>query len=253
MKIGMLLTVTCLLLAQEISSQSAKKAERPAQTASQSSSGVTVDMNGVGGWGRPPKSRLLAAIREGDVPKVKRLLRRKPNLNRTFDRSCLTPLVQAVISREPEMPKLLLDHGALPNYAPKGCEKPLGVAASEGNLPAAQALIARGAIVDEPGANDGGTPLLRAAATAKGVSVLQELVKAGADVHAVDNDGDNALMSAAGNHNLEAVRFLLGIGMDPCAHNKKGKTGLDFVEFNFNESDERKNLIQFFQKACSKK
>lgn len=57
---------------------------------------------------------LYDAVQQGDVPEMKRLLALGANPNFEFDGGSPT-LVAAVLSRNPQAVKLLLDHGANPN------------------------------------------------------------------------------------------------------------------------------------------
>lgn len=60
-------------------------------------------------------------------------------------------------------------------------------------------------------------------------AVVQALLDAGADVDAVDNDGDTTLswMVLFGVH--DCIRLLLAHGADPCLRNHAGETPVDII------------------------
>jgi ankyrin repeat protein len=85
---------------------------------------------------------------------------------------------------------------------------------------------------------NGATPFIRAAQSSD-TELMALLLKYGADPQAVTAHGDNALTAAAGigwvdgvtyerspKHNLEAVRMLLDLGLDPNFANSEGRTPL---------------------------
>ena len=73
----------------------------------------------------------------------------------------------------------------------------------DGQANAVQALIAKGANVNEPD-DTGMTPLMTAAAQGH-VAVARLLIAAGANVNATDRDAITALMRAAASNRTEAV------------------------------------------------
>lgn len=137
--------------------------------------------------------RLYAAVRMGDVPRVRRLLEARPDLVEarerwTHDESFAhrlpllgkgtgTPLLRAIERDDLEMARLLLDHGADPGRrcaCPTG-EPPLWAAVVHRRVGIARELLARGA---DPGAAafSGTTPLHVAAM--RGYEELVDLLRA---------------------------------------------------------------------------
>ncbi len=138
-----------------------------------------------------------------------------------------TPLMRAVISRDYEVAKLLLEHGANPDIAAMGFTPFLiasgvpvsgrgtGLAAqtSEGRPPASELmklLISYGADVNArvTGTNTYSKRVARARSTTEGYTVLHDAAQRG---------------------NLELVRTLLDAGADPTILNAEGKKPVDLI------------------------
>src|SRR4249919_3928658 len=77
--------------------------------------------------------------------------------------------------------------------------------------------------VDEPLRADGSTPLQWAAFQGD-VAQAKQLIKAGADVHATNAYGVNAMQLAADSANTELIALLLKAGADPQSPNADGET-----------------------------
>ena len=82
--------------------------------------------------------------------------------------------------------------------------------------------------VDEPLRADGSTPLQWAAFEGD-VAEAKRLIKAGADVHATNAYGVNAMQLAADSANTELIALLLKAGADPQSPNADGETALHLV------------------------
>jgi ankyrin repeat protein len=82
--------------------------------------------------------------------------------------------------------------------------------------------------VDEPLRPDGSTPLQWAAFQGD-VAQAKQLIKAGADVHATNAYGVNAMQLAADIANTELIALLLKAGADPQSANADGETALHLV------------------------
>jgi ankyrin repeat protein len=90
------------------------------------------------------------------------------------------------------------------------------------------AASATAASVDEPVRADGSTPLQWAAFEGD-VAEVQRLIKAGADVHATNSYGVNAMQLAADSANTGLIALLLKAGADPESPNADGETTLHLV------------------------
>lgn len=190
-----------------------------------------------------------------------------------------TPLLTAVQNRHYKLAAYFLDHGADPNIANNGGWSPLYIAVDNRNIEGGdypvrepdmdhldmiKLLIAKGANVNARvcGAEstpqhckgdstetrtiftmqwlyeDGATPFLRAAQSGD-VAVMKLLLEHGADPKIKTQNGDTALMVAAGigwvdgvtyewspEENLEAVKMCLDLGIDPNVVDADGRTAL---------------------------
>ncbi|HEY1130069.1 MAG TPA: ankyrin repeat domain-containing protein [Roseateles sp.] len=103
-------------------------------------------------------------------------------------------------------------------------ETPLMIAAIRGSLPAAQALVKRGAAVNRTG----WTPLHYACAGPdNGVAAF--LIAQGAEINARSENGTTPLMMAARYGNSDLVPLLLKAGAEPRAANEQELTAADFA------------------------
>ncbi|MEV3972984.1 ankyrin repeat domain-containing protein [Streptomyces sp. NPDC050698] len=122
----------------------------------------------------PPAVAVTAAIRAGDLPRLRRLLAEHPGLARARitehgeDRAGTRTLLHIATDwpghfpRGPEVIATLVAAGADPDarFGGAHAETPLHWAASNDDVPALDALIAAGADIEAPGAViGGGTPL----------------------------------------------------------------------------------------------
>ena len=166
------------------------------------------------------------------------------------------PLALAITNGSAAIVKLLLAKGADPNLARESGETPLMTAARLGQVDVMKMLLDRGARVNDREKRFGQTALMWAAGTPAAVRLL---VERGADVHATsktwditatiytpttstigktgipwNNDGvytskqggQNALLFAVQQHDLESVRILLEAGVDVNTASADGTTPL---------------------------
>lgn len=217
----------------------------------------------------PVNTPLMVAIWQGDIATVKSQLHTVATLNILFPLDCseghklqTTPLIHAIQSastsrfrlQSQAMVKFLLEHGAEANFSTSEEPAPLQMAASLGNISPdiTKTLLRYGAKVDGRDRN-GETALLIAAQRENGPAVIRELVAAGADFHAVNGSGINAVMLAAWQHYQENVKLLVDIGIDACARDKEGKTAIDWAKTNLNEDPAKPEIISFLQGKCGNK
>lgn len=125
----------------------------------------------------------------------------------------VTPLALACTNGNGAIVELLLKAGADPNSALPGGETALMTAARVGALGPVKALLARGAKVGAKDDRRGQDALMWAAAEGH-AKVAQELIRAGADIHAHLASGFTPLLFAAREGRSDVVRVLLEWGAD---------------------------------------
>jgi len=182
------------------------------------------------------EGKLFHAIWSHDLKAAQGILDAGLNPDYIFAESDTSPLVEAIAERQPKIIALLLTHGASVNFGEETGLVPLAVAAWYDDADTVSELLKRGAKVDALD-EDGYTPLLQAASHAEGVGVVKLLLASGADAKKTGaKDGATALMLAASRVNVEAVRFFLKFGLDPCARDNEGMTASGYVNSLVNPS-----------------
>jgi len=104
-------------------------------------------------------------------------------------------------------------------------ETPLMIAAIRGSLPAAKALVKRGASVNRKG----WTPL-HYACSGPDNGVAAFLIEQGAELNARSENGTTPLMMAARYGNSDLVPLLIEAGAEPRAANEQELTAADFAQ-----------------------
>jgi len=131
-----------------------------------------------------------------------------PNTRHVFSGS--TPLHGAASGGDPEMVRLLCEHGADVNAKDDMGSTPLHAAAATGMPLAAQVLLSHGA--DANALNQRGASPLYAAAWSGDVATAQLLLDNGADVNASDASGMTPMYDAAMRASDGVVKLLLARG-----------------------------------------
>jgi ankyrin repeat protein len=164
-------------------------------------------------------------LRKGDVPAVKAMVEKSPQLVEARDRNGMTLLHYAAYGRSADLIDFLIDKGAKTEAADAEADTPLHVAAMSDRGEAVAALLARGAAVE---ARDDyrRTALILCARERGQAATGRILIEAGADVNAVDKFGDSALSLAAWRGKVEFVDLLLEKGARVPESGQKWRAGI---------------------------
>jgi ankyrin repeat protein len=146
---------------------------------------------------------LLIAIRNGDHSRVQTLLAAGADVN-TVDNDGTTALMHSVIESDVKMMKLLIDRGAKVNAKNASDSTALMYAAT--NLPKARLMVEAGADVNATNKR-GATPMSVAVTSFGSTAVLKLLTSKGGKPE------DRLMALAAAKGDLEAIQFLLSIGV----------------------------------------
>lgn len=173
----------------------------------------------------------FVAIRNDNASNLADLIQRGFDPN-TRDPKGQPGLTMALQERSPKAVKLLLSQPTIDvNLLNDAGESPLMMAALKGDLPAAQALLARGAKVDQPGWS-----ALHYAAAGPEPKLVQLLIDRGADLNAASPNDTTPLMMAAQYGSEDSVNLLLARGADVNRRNQKGLRAVDFARLSGRES-----------------
>lgn len=160
---------------------------------------------------KAPSQEVFDLLRKGEVPAVKTMVEKSPQLVEARDPEGMTLLHYAAYGRSPEIVNFLIDRGAkVDAHNPQG-HTPLHIAAMNDGAEVAGALLERGAVLE---ARDdyGRTALVLCARERGGLATVRVLVEGGAEVNATDKFGSGALELAAWRGKREVVDYLLDKG-----------------------------------------
>lgn len=195
---------------------------------------------------------LFDAIRTGDRAAAQALLDEDTTLAAARDDSGVTPLLQALYQRKPELVEVVLRArreldpfeaaavgdierlAALLDADPRVARAraadgftPLHLACYFGSEPAVALLIERGADVAAVAENAMRVQPIHCAASSGVLECAAALLRAGADVNAKQHGGWTALHAAAKDGRFELAERLIEHGADRSAETEDGKTPSD--------------------------
>jgi ankyrin repeat protein/Tol biopolymer transport system component len=150
-------------------------------------------------------------FRKGDIPAVKALIEKSPQLVEARDGDGDTPLHYAAYGQDVALVNYLIDKGAKIDLAGAQAKTPLHIAASNDRREIVGALLKRGAAL-ETRDDYQRTALILCARERGQAATGRVLVDAGADVNAVDKFGSTALELAAWRGKADFVDLLLEKG-----------------------------------------
>lgn len=184
-------------------------------------------------FGRP-EDYMFTAIVDGNTRKLTTLLDKGCSPNTRFKDTGMSPLSLAVQDGNAEIVALLLQRGARVNKRDGSGELPLSIAVLNAALdgyvgPVVSVLLDNGADVNLHGKS--GANALQIAATSGAEKLVRLLLDHGADVNSGgDLSGFTPLMGAADRGHVSVVEALLKSGADPSLTDADNQSALSFAE-----------------------
>ena len=154
---------------------------------------------------------IFDALRKGDIPAVKALIEKTPQVVDSRDSRGMTPLHYAATGGNADLVSFLVDKGAKLEVQNAQWKTPLHLAATNDRKDAVVALLKKGAALE---ARDDyqRTALILCARERGQAATGRVLIEAGADVNAVDKFGSSALELAAWRGKSDFIDLLLEKG-----------------------------------------
>lgn len=129
--------------------------------------------------------------------------------------------------------ELLVEYGADATYVGKGNETTLQIACRSitYDVDTMRLLVEHGSPVNLQKDDCGNSPLGNATLFDLNSKVIEYLVSVGADIHALDVEGNTPLMRLCFNtrYNISKVKFLIACGSDPNQKNQEGYSSLGLL------------------------
>ena len=184
-------------------------------------------------------SNALHYVAEDNLEMAQFLLGKGVNINAQGDFG-ETPLMRALISKQPKLARLLVEKDADVSLVDNRLRTPLHVASAD-DVTMMRLLIEHGADVNARD-NKGNTPLFYV--PYKGAQeYVDVLIKHGADINAKNYQGNSVLHHLIAKGDFETAMYLIEKGADVTAVNVKGKTVFDvYRERTDRDSIEGKQL-----------
>jgi ankyrin repeat protein len=173
-------------------------------------------------------SPLLNAARFGFLDIGRFLIDSKADPNQA-DRGGWTPIMYGAWRDDPALIQMLLAHGAKRDAVDNDGLTAMAIAAQNGKIKAANALIAAGADVNAPVGKGGYTPLMLVSLSGS-TELARTLLEHGAKVNAVNPGGVTPLMIAAAGNRAGLAGLLIKSGADVNARSEDGRTALSIAQ-----------------------
>ena len=184
---------------------------------------------------------LLSACREGDLFKMRQLIKEGCDVNTTGGYGT-TPLIEAAIGGHNQVVEKLIREGARVNVKDNAQWTALYYASWRGHCSVVKTLCAAGTDTNVQDLWWGLTPLMRAAEEGRD-EIVCELIRAGASVNVVTSSewcgtaaGSTALHYAAKYNHIECGVLLVEAGADMTVRNEESKSPLDLASGNFRQT-----------------
>ncbi len=151
-------------------------------------------------------------VSDGDLEKVESLLKENPLLVNEEDDQGRTPVFTAIMRRNPEIVRLLIDKGALVRVGDSNLRTPIHIAGFMNDTGMVALLLENGAMIDTR-AIGAATPLIHSSLFDR-YELSQFLIERGADINIQCNSLTTPLYFASLNNNLDYLNYLLDAGAD---------------------------------------
>lgn len=184
---------------------------------------------------------LMNASQRGHLDIIKMLLEHGADVQ-AQNSSGKTSLMLACFAGNLDVAKRLREAGASWTEVDRGGSSPIHWAVDSGRSDLIEWMLTDGAEVNMQDRNAGWTPLLRCAALTGDVNVARCLIRHGANVNAVDNDGKAPLMIATLNGYMDLAKELVESGAKIETKNKFGKSAMDMAK-----SFDRRQILSYFE------
>jgi uncharacterized protein len=170
----------------------------------------------------PSDSPLIQAIWMRNVPRAREIVASGVNLD-TLDRYGCAPLAESISRGLSDFAEELVSAGADPNYAEGDGTTPLMQAGWNCDTRMAKLLLQHGAALEAVN-RDGETALTMSAQACRKAETTEFLIASGANVNVRNKLGYTPLMLAADQGSVMVVKALLRAGADIHAKNGEGET-----------------------------
>ena len=172
---------------------------------------------------------ILAAIGKGDLPEVKKLVERDPQLVNSRFHNGYTPLLFAADNNKKEVAEYLLSKGAYIDdvFMPYYGYTPITYGIMNGNIEMIKMLLKRGANIQYR--TNLGENYLHFAAAHDRVDIAKYLIDCGIDINSVKNGGLTPMHIAAVFGRLDIAKLLVNKGANLNLKSKDGGTPLHFA------------------------